>query len=97
MFNEPKPFLDGFSHAFGTEVYSAPGCPQCGSTDFRELDVCPHCESQLKAKYAHLCKSCHAELLARIQNFFDTLTAEEEQQFDDWMDGNSITDRKTWR
>ena len=25
------------------------------------------------------------------------LTAEEEAQFDDWMDGNSITDRKTWR
>lgn len=97
MFAEPVAVLDGFSHAFGTEVYSAPSCPQCGGRDFAEMDTCPRCARHLKEKTAHLCSRCAGELLARIHSFFDTLTAEEEAQFDDWMDGNSITDRKTWR
>ena len=35
-------------------------------------------------------------LLARITNFFDTLTCEEESQFDEWMDGDSVSDRRHW-
>ena len=40
-----------------------------------------------------LCQSCRKSLKRRVTEFFDTLTPEEEQQFDAWMDGRSITER----
>lgn len=96
IFNFPAAIPNGFSHPFGTEIFNEDGCPSCGSLDFEELDVCECCNEQLKTHDAHLCKSCRAELLVKVRSFFGTLTAEEEAQFDDWMDGNSITDRNSW-
>ena len=97
MFAEPAEVLDGFTHEFGQTIYRVPSCPNCGGRDFVEMDTCPRCARHLKEKDAHLCPRCAGDLLRRIHDFFDSLTAEEEAQFDEWMDGNSITDRKTWR
>ena len=43
-----------------------------------------------------LCESCRMSLKRRVTEFFDTLTAEEEQQFDAWMEGSSITERRAF-
>lgn len=96
VFSSPAAVKNGFSHPFGTEIFTEDGCPRCGSPDFREMVACERCNEQLMPRDAHLCKSCRAELLVKVRDFFDTLTAEEEAQFDDWMDGNSITDRNSW-
>jgi hypothetical protein len=36
-------------------------------------------------------------LKKKIINFFDYMTAEEEEQFDIWMDGDSIVNRRKWK
>ena len=43
-----------------------------------------------------LCRPCRRRLLKAVTAFFDDLTVEEEAQFDEWMDGDSITDRRRW-
>ena len=43
-----------------------------------------------------LCGSCRKDLLRRFTAFADTLTAEEEAQLDDWLDGDTITNRRNW-
>lgn len=89
---------DGFTHAFGVERYTSPCCPDCGSDDISsDMEPCENCNEQLRPRGEFLCRSCKATLIQKISAFFDTLTAEEEEQFDAWMDGNSITDRKNWR
>ena len=45
---------------------------------------------------ARLCDDCRKSLLDRLTEFADGLTAEEEQQVDDWMDGDTITNRRNW-
>lgn len=37
------------------------------------------------------------ELFEKIDDFLSTLTEKELIQFDDWMDGSSVFDRRTWR
>ena len=44
-----------------------------------------------------LCRACRGDLLRRFTAFADTLTAEEEDQLDDWLDGDTITNRRTWK
>ena len=70
-------------------------CPACESTLVEPADACPTCGGPMRPRDS-LCRTCRRALLVRITDFFDTLTYEEEAQFDDWMDGCSITDRRRW-
>ena len=71
-------------------------CPICASPYFANADVCPKCREWKPTKYL-LCRACRADLLRRLTEFADKLTAEEEQQLDDWMDGDTITNRGKWK
>lgn len=93
-FDQPAMFMDGYTHEFGAERFAVYVCPCCDEETFVEADECS-C-GRLKSTDEILCGDCKAALLRRIGDFFDTLTAEEEQQFDAWMDGNSIQDRMKW-
>ena len=95
VFNYPSAVKNGFSHPFGDEIFTEDGCPFCGSLELTSVVYCD-CGIHLKPKSAHLCKPCRIKLLGKVRSFFGTLTIEEEAQFDDWMDGNSITDRDFW-
>lgn len=72
-------------------------CPICGSHDFQTAESCPmpNC-NHFKKIHEILCSSCRKDLLRRFTDFADHLTAEEEQQLDDWLDGDTITNRRNW-
>lgn len=70
-------------------------CPICGEESFSEADSCPKC-GEAKLTTDTLCRDCRKGLLKRFTDFADSLTAEEEEQLDDWMDGASIKDRRSW-
>lgn len=77
-------------------TYDEAHCPICGCYSFSAADLCPKC-GEAKMKEEILCKRCRDELKASVTAFADTLTAEEEQQLDDWMDGDTITNRRNWK
>ena len=71
-------------------------CPICGEESFSEADSCPKC-GEAKLRTDTLCRDCRKDLPKRFTAFADSLTAEEEQQVDDWMDGDSIKSRREWK
>lgn len=87
----------------GTDPTVAPGyryreelCPVCGQPYFEDADECPQCGSYMPAGDI-LCKTCRAALSARFTDFLDSLTAEEEEQLDEWLDGRSVKERSEFR
>lgn len=70
-------------------------CPICGYPYFEKAEECPKCR-RWKFQGEHICGDCSNDLLRRVISFADELTAEEEQQVDDWMDGDTITNRRNW-
>ena len=70
-------------------------CPVCLEPHIEEAAFCPACDQPMPVGPV-LCESCRMSLKRRVTEFFDTLTAEEEQQFDTWMDGRSITERRAF-
>lgn len=70
-------------------------CPICNNPYISKAEPCA-CGG-LRRAHALMCRSCREDLAKRVNDFFDGLTAEEEQQFDDWMDGDTITNRKAWK
>lgn len=70
-------------------------CPICATPYYHKVEECT-CGG-VRSVGEKLCRGCRRGLLKRVVDFFDGLTAEEEEQFDDWMDGESITNRKRWR
>jgi len=78
-----------------TREYFDGVCPICGCDSFSDADICPKC-GDAKLTKEILCKRCRDELKQRFTDFADTLTAEEEQQLDDWLDGDTITNRRNW-
>ena len=82
---------DGWVRGYNEEL-----CPICGSDSFQDATTCPQCEEPMLAHRQHLCDKCRTSLKERFTAFADELTAEEEQQIDDWMDGDSITNRRNW-
>lgn len=80
---------------FRAEFCKSLECPACESPEVEPAEDCPKCGGAMRPG-DRLCRSCRKALLARVTDFFDTLTYEEETQFDEWMDGNSITDRRHW-
>lgn len=69
-------------------------CPICAQPHFSEVDECA-CGG-VRRLHEIMCRDCRRALLKRVADFFDTMTSEEEAQFDDWMDGDSITERNRW-
>ena len=70
-------------------------CPVCLEPHNEEAAFCPACDQPMPVGPV-LCESCRMSLKRRVTEFFDTLTAEEEQQFDTWMEGCSITERRAF-
>lgn len=70
-------------------------CPICCTPYFEEADACPKCGGP-KRRADRLCRLCRRILKARVIDFADGLTAEEEAQLDDWLDGDTITNRRNW-
>ena len=70
-------------------------CSACGSDSFSEADYCPKCDDP-KLKTDILCKACRKDLLKRFTSFADELTEEEEDQLDEWLEGVSIKDRRSF-
>lgn len=70
-------------------------CPIC-NTPYISRAVDCQCGG-LRLENERMCRACRGSLLKRVSAFFDELTAEEEEQFDDWMDGDSIIHRKAWK
>lgn len=71
-------------------------CPVCGHPHFQEANLCPRC-GEWKQRQDRLCRACRSDLLRRFTEFADGLTAEEEEQLDDWLDGDTITNRSKWK
>ena len=69
-------------------------CPVCLSYYFCKGDEC-QC-GKAKRTADRLCVDCRGDLARKFNAFCDDLTAEEEEQLDDWLDGVSIKDRKRW-
>lgn len=92
-----EPSVSQYSEFVGGYLrkYAEERCPICGCDSFSGADNCSCSRPKLTGE--RLCESCKAALKARVVSFFDTLTAEEEEQFDDWMDGDSIANRKEWK
>lgn len=78
-----------------SRAYTEEACPICGCDSFAEADLCEKC-GEPKLTVEPLCKRCRDQLRARFIDFADTLTAEEEAQLDDWLDGESVTNRRSW-
>ena len=70
-------------------------CPICFKPYIDEAESCPGCDGY-KFKGEILCKDCREALLDRIKAFADELTAEQEQQLDEWLDGDTIENRRKW-
>lgn len=85
-----KEHLGEFAREYTTEH-----CPICGGDSFSDATICPKCGEPMPA-HSPLCPTCRSDLLRRFTAFADTLTAEEEEQLDDWLDGDSITNRRKW-
>lgn len=79
-----------------TREYFDGVCPICGCDSFRDADSCPGCDEAKPADEGCLCKSCKKKLLGKIEKFADYLSCFEMEQFDEWMDGGTITDRRAW-
>lgn len=79
-----------------TRLYQDERCPICGCDSFREVDQCKQCGAIAECEDI-LCRKCKRNLKKRLITFFDELTAEEEEQFDEWMDGDTITNRREWK
>lgn len=70
-------------------------CPICGYPYYSPAVTCTCGEAMPKGDA--LCRKCRRELLQKIKDFADSLTAEEEEQFDRWMEATgSITERSSW-
>lgn len=84
----------------GSDPTVAPGyryreelCPICGQPHIEEAAVCPECGDYMPAGHI-LCRGCRADLSCRFTDFLDRLTADEEKQLDEWLDGRSVTERE---
>lgn len=90
VFDEPHIIRESVPTEHGDELYMTAVCPTCGEA-FGEADLCGCGDYKFENEF--LCASCRRDLLAKFKDFADGLTAEEEEQLDEWLDGNSIKDR----
>lgn len=92
------PMVHSFSENVGgvRRVYTELVCPGCSdSTNYNEIDKC-QCGT-MKDKSHNLCEKCRISLRNRFIDFLNQLTTEEEEQIDEWLDGNSVRDRRAFQ
>lgn len=94
-FDEPSTHRETVVEDGRIRVVASPLCPVCGEPYFTAADLCPKCNAW-KPRADRLCSGCRRDLIHRFTDFADTLTAEEETQLDDWLDGDSVTSRREW-
>ena len=70
-------------------------CPICMESHYSTVDECPVCDDW-KMSGDRLCKPCRNRLKEKFIAFAGELTAPEEEQLDDWLDGVSVTERRKW-
>lgn len=71
-------------------------CPICATAErFNRATPCPGCDSWMPHGDI-LCRSCRLSLKNRFTAFAGELTAEEEEQLDAWLDGDTIQNRGKW-
>lgn len=90
-FDEPDTKFERVRTDLGDEIYTTKMCPYCRG-EYAEADRCT-C-GNVKFKGDVLCYDCRRVLAAKFALFMDGMTAEEAEQLDNWLDGNSVTD---WR
>lgn len=96
-FSEPVVVGAGFWHGLGFHREYEEQCPYCNSDDFDDADTCPNCNVSLRRTSDFVCPGCRTDLLRRFNAFADELTAEEEEELDRLLDGNSVKNRKSWK
>ena len=98
IFSEPARKSDWFHHKYGVSKRTTLACPFCESTEIEEAVPCgtPRCNTGFMHRGERICLDCRRDLLFRVCAFFGELSDEEIAVFDNWMDGNSITDRGCW-
>ena len=98
-FETPIEVDDSFDHAFGWEKRTLLACPNCRSDRIETVVRCGNPRDNIGFMRPDdiICEDCRRELKKAVIGFFDRMTYEEEQQFDAWMDGTSIQDRKEWK
>lgn len=69
-------------------------CPICCSYYFTPADYCQCGEA--KRKGDKLCGRCKRIVFSKFSEFCDELTEQEVDQLDEWLDGESIKERKRW-
>lgn len=93
LFDTPAVETEYFDTAYGYAPYVTESCPVCGES-FSAAESCS-CGG-VKREGDILCSECRNALKARFIAFADELTAEEENQLDEWLEGCSITDRRNF-
>ena len=84
--------LSGEGHYFTRTDFL---CPLCGYPADLANDLADLCDcSEWKSKFRPTCAACHKKLLELFNAFADELTAGQEQDLDDLLDGVSVADRK---
>ena len=94
-FDEPSKIHHRETVGEFTREYVDEVCPLCFCDSLSLACDCPKCGKPMWGG-ARLCDDCRKDLLRRFSAFADKLTEEEEDQLDDWMDGASIKDRRSW-
>lgn len=90
IFDEPfvVPNKDQFEVGWSPIAY----CPICSyEGHFEETSDCPKCGDPMKP-HEILCTNCQTALRWKFRHFVDFLTADEEEQLDEWLDGRSVTE-----
>lgn len=76
-------------------AYEEEFCPVCESPRFEKADRCTCNNTKLEEET--MCRECRQEFARKVCRFFDALSPEELEQFDAWMDGESIENRRKWK
>ena len=71
-------------------------CPVCGTEGhFHRVKACPRCDGWMRPGNI-LCRECRSSLRDRFTAFVGELTAEEADQLDAWLDGDTIQNHERW-
>lgn len=88
VFEDPCKMVD-WSPEYGKTVEEL--CPKCEDGNFLGADRCPDC-GRWMPKGDKLCEICREDLRDRFRTFRETLTAAQEDELDEMLDGESIKD-----
>lgn len=93
FFDVPLELDMGFDTHVGYVRQTADACPRCRSTNITTAERCS-CGGWERYKQSEepLCWECKRKLKKRVIEFFETLTADELEQVEQWASQISITE-----